>query len=1353
MKKILIIIFLISFSALGNQAVSQSLGKWSVPVGSGNTPTESLLLDFHANYIQSTSFVLPQGLIQAGDQIGDGAFNANYDLDFYLVSDYVFYDNEQSSWNEGFGLFMPECQIITRPQYPGEYYVIYGEFSTNKNLDANLYYNHLWFENGEIQIGPDMDIIIDSHDGTSIAFAVTDLTDNEIRIYNASRSFTYGIGNTHSAGLRYFLLSENGIDPTSLEDVITPANSAFVESDFDAYNLEVKAENNGYYSVAWINQNALTNSCIYVVTDAIEKKSNLNKGRIGGIEFSSLQANVLYVSCHNEGIIKVDYNTGAYISTLTGSSNFGHTFLQTAPDGNIYGVSDDGTSLGRISMVDGSFDANYFSVPDVLQIATYRIFDNLNYYLLPENHHTYDPLHVSVIVEDITCPGYPDGTAIICVTGGTPGIPPDPEYTIICTGPNGEDVTSYYYDPATGCFYFSELIAGSYSFHITDDIETYYDGTFTVGLYEYDLEYVEINSSMTWGDIYPLQSTIDIGIRVKSNATLTINDAILEFGPDGKIEIEAGAKIVSNNSVLRNLDCDPQQKWKGIEVWGNKNLSQYSTTGGYSPQGVLELNSSTVLNAENGVAVWALESNYWLTSGGIVKAVNSTFKNNTKSVHFVPYENTFPPTGQPCNNLSYFKSCTFMLDNEYITNTMFFKHVDLHGVEGIKFLGCNFILATSNGVSQWNNGIASYGSGFKVDEVCNQPVVPCPSATPSSFNGFYRGISAHGSGMGTPAFQVWNATFTNNVIGIYDNMVPYAVIVGNNFEIGYNGTTDNIDCSNVTGSGIEIYSALGYAIENNDFTKLPGAPQGNYVGVRLNNTKSKEDDVYLNVFTGLSVGNLAEGVNRNDKEDDHTGVAYLCNTNSYNFYDFHVANESTIRGYVGSDNVPSGNTLSQPGQGVELQFRNDYTQDIRYYYYTGDPLQELTLYSNYVIPIPVTTENTCPDHYGGGGTGINLVMSSTEKTARQQDYYMNMADYALTLDLYNTLKDGGDTPLMEHEVETAWPDEMWELRAELLEYSPHLSFEVLKDVADRTDVFPESVQFEIFAANPDEMNYDFLTYLETKAQPMPQYMVDMLRQISYGSSYKTVLNSQLTTYYSKAIQAAQDLIRSELFDSIPDMNEVRLWLENIGGYQADRQIIASYLQEGDIANAQSLLAQLPVLYSLTGDDLLEYDDYNTLMQIQINLTLEGRNICHLDSIELSTVNSIASQGYGYAKKQAQGILEYAYSQHYYECPSLPDSLSLKQHNNTAFYSKNDAIQISVKPNPADTWVAFDYVLPFDVSEGTIHISDISGQLIDNIFLDQNKGQIVLDTRHIPAGMYIYKIESSGFTKSGKLIIR
>ena len=102
-------------------------------------------------------------------------------------------------------------------------------------------------------------------------------------------------------------------------------------------------------------------------------------------------------------------------------------------------------------------------------------------------------------------------------------------------------------------------------------------------------------------------------------------------------------------------------------------------------------------------------------------------------------------------------------------------------------------------------------------------------------------------------------------------------------------------------------------------------------------------------------------------------------------------------------------------------------------------------------------------------------------------------------------------------------------------------------------------------------------------------------------------------------------------------------------------------------------------------------------------------------------------------------------------PSTRDQkLPLKTSDSLVLSSKE---RTKEKPNPAHTWVAFDYTLPFNSIEGAILVFDVTGHVIKDIRLTQNKGQQVMDTRNIPAGVYIYKVESSGFSKSGKLIIR
>lgn len=61
--------------------------------------------------------------------------------------------------------------------------------------------------------------------------------------------------------------------------------------------------------------------------------------------------------------------------------------------------------------------------------------------------------------------------------------------------------------------------------------------------------------------------------------------------------------------------------------------------------------------------------------------------------------------------------------------------------------------------------------------------------------------------------------------------------------------------------------------------------------------------------------------------------------------------------------------------------------------------------------------------------------------------------------------------------------------------SCQVSEEVLKAMSDRTDILSESTIFEILSANPDELrNEDLMKYLEERENPLPEYMLQILKQ-------------------------------------------------------------------------------------------------------------------------------------------------------------------------------------------------------------------------------------------------------------------
>jgi hypothetical protein len=695
---------------------------------------------------------------------------------------------------------------------------------------------------------------------------------------------------------------------------------------------------------------------------------------------------------------------------------------------------------------------------------------------------------------------------------------------------------------------------------------------------------------------------------------------------------------------------------------------------------------------------------------------------------------------------SNFKDCTFEIDTNYSGEHIFYKHVDLFNVKGIKFYGCDFTLADVDGVSQWNNGIAAYSAGFSVSAFCTSNTQPCSDYDSCYFNGFYNAIYAGSTNPYT--FSVNRTVFENNTYGINVLGVNNLSILFSDFFIG-NNVVDKEECEgeglNAAGYGISLTNSTGFAIEENYFTKAQGAPSSNYISIMVTDCPSESDVIYRNEFNGVSVGNQAEGTNRSGGAE--TGITYYCNKNVDNNY------ESIVGGYMGGYYNPSGNTLSSNAQ---VQFQNDYTVPIIYFYNQNEPDEVLSLYSNYVFPMGINYENTCPSHYGGGGSiKREVVLTPEQRQQTEQDFATYNTDYNNVKALFDNLKDGGNTEALQTKVETSCPSDMWELRAELLGKSPHLSKEVLMAAADKTDVLPESVLFEILSVNPDELRKEeLMSYLEDKEQPLPQYMIDILEQLANGTSYKTVLLSDMASYHAKKVSAAQDIIRSILNEDELDINELRNWLDNIGGMEADKQIIETYIMEGDYNSPQSLLDMLPALYELSGDELQEYNDYKWLKQLLMNLSQQDRTIFDLDGTELASIVNLAEYGNGSAKTSAQGILEFAYGYHYCNCPDLPENIQLKSSTiDMENLARAKGLDITAEPNPTSTWTAFDYTLPLAETEGIIEITDNSGRTSQLIKVTQQKGQYVLDTRSYKPGVYYYTLSSGNLQSTGKLIVK
>ena len=292
------------------------------------------------------------------------------------------------------------------------------------------------------------------------------------------------------------------------------------------------------------------------------------------------------------------------------------------------------------------------------------------------------------------------------------------------------------------------------------------------------------------------------------------------------------------------------------------------------------------------------------------------------------------------------------------------------------------------------------------------------------------------------------------------------------------------------------------------------------------------------------------------------------------------------------------------------------------------------------------------------------------------------------------------------------------------------------------------------AANPDELKKeDLLKYLEEKENPLPGYMIDILKQVATGTSYKTVLHEEMKKYSHLKTKAANSIIRSILNSETVDYTDLRNWLSNLENITADRQIINSYIDEGSYAAAITLAQSLNTKYNLSGAQLEENEAYLDCLDIVLALVNSGRNYSDLNPAELSLIDNIASSNLGYASTYAKSIKTMYSSIANCDCPTFEDNNQLKNKGvNFNNLASDYGFNVSVNPNPAVNWAAFKYTLPGNNTTGLIEIRDISGKVVKSITLNGNQGEVIWDAAKNPAGQYVYYVTSGGYNLSGKIIL-
>jgi hypothetical protein len=960
---------------------------------------------------------------------------------------------------------------------------------------------------------------------------------------------------------------------------------------------------------------------------------------------------------------------------------------------------------------------------------------------------------ISTTVTNSSCPLSYDGSIAASATGGTAPY----TYTWLLNGVeigqgqelqnSGAELYSVLVTDAFGCSSQLEVTGGAEPY---DEPDLVIVGAIGQGATH------TVSDAQAWQN-----QLVSFGddLIISSGVTLTLNDVAFVFAPGKTLVVEEGAWFTCNECTFNSCG----NSWGGIRV-----LADAATS---TAAGRMNLDECTISNALQGIRSvptnWAgvyTNANIPLWKAGRIRVTNSDFINNARSItlHRSSYSN-------PLWQLEFvgFEGCSFTVDDNYPFNGLtvhgdltplesFSAHVDYTFVQGYNFRNCVF-KNEMTAVDDWSDrgvAIRSYNARFWV--VQNDVPTAASDWQEAHFSGFNRAIQAWVTQNPWNGMVIRNNIFDQNKIAVLTTNVCFHTIVDNRIRIGQTSGTNALNGANDF-EGIVLLGGAAYQIAQNYLEEGNGLHADTRTfGIRIRDTRTDDDEVYRNEFVSLDYANLANGENIPPSGSGEGGLRYVCNSSTNNRFDFVVSdfnldNPANIvaiarhQNAVGVNaasyqNIPSaGNTFTSNPQEQYGHFRNE-GELVFYLPWNGQP--------NFV-PVNNTNQSVsvlsfsplleCPQTkpliaVSGEIELDKYVERKSVLAAAEMDFYN--ADF-----LWKALIDEGDTPALKNEVTAAWPEDTWEMRDFLLAKSPGLSLAVLKEVATKTSVYPHPVALEIFLANPDVLrDTRFIQHLETKPDPMPQYMIDLLLASRDAVTFRTLLERERALSRSTMLQSARDLARMyyQYPDSIPQLDSLLQDFAPLGSHFANA---LAWSEAGGVPT--TLLDDLDV------DNTHESTAMLALSSIANGLYGDQRTWSELSTTEIQALEDVADYYTTYAGRTAMSVLNEWYDGQWFIPPGLNTTWTPRNYSNES--EQLPIVQVS--PNPASDVV---YVMaPRGIPEDAVFsLIDATGRTVVQLQMKAGSTFAPIEVNTLHSGQYLWRcISNNGIPLgTGKLQI-
>lgn len=888
------------------------------------------------------------------------------------------------------------------------------------------------------------------------------------------------------------------------------------------------------------------------------------------------------------------------------------------------------------------------------------------------------------------------------------------------------------------------------------------------------------STSATWSpgsSLNPFSSVsgnvlIEKELIIPAGKTITIQNMNFQFAPGAKVVIErgtgalSGGKLILNNTTFTvDNRCDTNAMWLGVQVHGFNNQAQ--GTYGNSQQGWLVMNNGAKIEHAMKGAV-AVKINNATTypynfsgydfsyTGGIIRATNSTFKNNRQDVEFRKYLPSL-------NNLSYFTNCEFITDG-FLNNEVLYPtyHVQLNEVVGISLNGNTFQNLTPKLYPYWKQGMGIYSTAalLFVNARCTSTTFPCTSFDPNIFQDLYFGIRAL-AGNSTKTINVDKNNFINNYFGIYLGAVDFATVTKNTFEV-YRSSLPNDTFKTY---GLYMNACTRYIVQENSFTEFNDPniiSSGNTYGIIVNNSGLSDNEIYKNNFNNIKIGGQSQNINSVPYNPsaiypNNVGLRWKCNTFTNDIYQADLAITSGRiayqQGYAVNPVIDPVNALKSPAGNRFSHSTFDLQNDIAannsvlpFNYTHHADLVTTPIYYNPLVISPIMSFNaTYPVYFDNTKSCPSKIKSSLillgPKLKFQSDSLKQVIGFK------ENLIDGGNTDYLLNVIDT---QNSGDVKNALIANSPYLSEQVL--IAYLNSSPPtENINQVILANSPvsEEVN-SIITALN-----LPTEINTQINSAQTGTSAMEYLYNEISYASNERNSIIDERIRLFLNDTIilNRLESVAVILMEENCELRKKQLCDTYISKGDTLLSAQTRDSISTQYG--------YDNYVKLADLQIEMC-NMPSSCYVINTNQIIRQEIELVAYDQSDRinaiKAEALLAFALDSMFlavveplYEVGS---GLRMAQNDNSQIEILDKESTLSIYPNPTNgTEVNIVYLGTESLENIAIEIYNLSGILIANYPMKQETNFITFPTNKLNSGVYFVKVFSdNNLLETKKLII-